>query len=296
MCQTPRRILNPMLPSRRKLENAPLWIDVPCGKCSHCLKRRMLDWTFRLKQENLRSTNCYFTTLTYADHAIPQTETHYTLHKADLQKFFKRLRKRQARLSEEKIKYYAVGEYGGLTQRPHYHALLFNLADPKLVQDAWSYYGDPIGFTDCEPLKHDGGIGYVVNYFIGNHDTDLRAKEFSCMSKNLGDNYLTPEMIDYHKRDLRRCFVTNPGGIKQPMPRYYKNKIYTEEEQKWISGYLDIRTNEILTDQINAMIKKGHASESYIDHNGRFVPSAEIIRNLRSINAKHIINTKKMKV
>ena len=56
-----------------------------------------------------------------------------TLQKSDLQKFFKRLRKK----THEKISYYAVGEYGDNTQRPHYHIILFN-AIPRIVEAAWS--------------------------------------------------------------------------------------------------------------------------------------------------------------
>ena len=48
------------------------------------------------------------------------------LRKTDLQLFLKRLRYYVTkRLPKEKVRYYAVGEYGPVHFRPHYHLLLF---------------------------------------------------------------------------------------------------------------------------------------------------------------------------
>lgn len=47
------------------------------------------------------------------------------LRKYDLQLFFKRLRKHLSKFSDEKVRYFACGEYGPVHFRPHYHFLLF---------------------------------------------------------------------------------------------------------------------------------------------------------------------------
>ena len=76
-----------------------------------------------------------FLTLTYNDDNLPSD---VGLHKDDLQRFFKRLRKA---LDTKKIRYFACGEYGDTTSRPHYHAIVFGLGlneiDKKYVTDAW---------------------------------------------------------------------------------------------------------------------------------------------------------------
>lgn len=300
MCQNPINIANPMKYRERLARNKPNRIDVPCSSCSQCLKRRCLDWTFRLKQENKRSSSCHFVTLTYEDRTIPIAESngeyYYSLHKPDLQKFLKRLRKLQLKTSNEKLKYYAVGEYGSLYQRPHYHLILFNLDDPNNVSKAWSYYGDPIGITETEPLKHDGGLMYVVNYFINNKKTDHREPEFSTMSKNLGDNFITPQIIKWYRQDYSRAYVVH-DGYKQPMPRYYKNKIWQSMyEQELVSAAIDVRVNELYDKKIKQLLDYGYKSESFIDENGIFQPSADVVSHLRQINAKYIKNTKKVKI
>lgn len=147
------------------------------------------------------------------------------LHKRHCQLFMKRLRKLN---KNAKIKYYIAGEYGGRTLRPHYHMLLFN-ANIETIQKAWHlgsvHYGEVTGAS----------IGYTLKYMskpakIPLHKNDDRTPEFSLMSKGIGENYLTEKMVRYHKADLTNCYCKTVDGHKIPMPRYYKNKIYDEQE------------------------------------------------------------------
>lgn len=62
-----------------------------------------------------------FVTLTYDDDHLPKDKG---LDKSHLQRFFKRLRKA---FPTKPIRYYACGEYGDNTKRPHYHACVFGL-------------------------------------------------------------------------------------------------------------------------------------------------------------------------
>lgn len=209
-----------------------LYNTVPCGRCSHCLKTRIQDWVFRLKQEKKVSKNAYFVTLTYDDQHIPQNNGYYTLNKRHTQLFMKKLRYNQAKLTDDKIRYYLVGEYGSKTQRPHYHAIMFNLHDPQLVHDTWQY-GQ---ITQADQLKHDGGLIYCTSYILGRKYNDFREPEFNTQSQGLGKNYLTPQIIKWHKEDLTRCYVQD-GAYKKPMPRYYRKKIYTDAELEYLNAY-----------------------------------------------------------
>lgn len=201
--------------------------QLPCGKCPFCLKRRVHQWSFRLVQEEKLAFSSYFITLTYADKNIPYSEKgHQTLVKKDLQDFMKRLRKR----NDRKLRYYACGEYGSKTRRPHYHLILFN-AKLETIQPAWDkghvHYGEVNEATIQYTCKYISKTKRVVN-----DDKDDRQREFNLMSKGIGLNYLTPQMIDYHKADLleRMCCVRK-GGDKIAMPRYYKDKLYTHDER-----------------------------------------------------------------
>jgi len=170
-------------------------IPVPCSKCPPCKKRRTSGWSFRLMQEEKRSLSALFITLTYNSEHIPITQKGYmNLDKTDLQKFMKRLRK----LSNQKLKYYVCGEYGSKNMRPHYHMILFN-ANKEMVEKAWSLNNKPLGSIYIGEVS-EASVGYTLKYMtkkgkIPLHKNDDRLKEFSLMSKRLGDNYLSTNMI-----------------------------------------------------------------------------------------------------
>lgn len=223
-------------------------VPVPCGRCPPCKKRRVDGWVFRLLQEEKRSVCARFVTLTYAPHSVPISPNgHLTLSRSewvvndvtlkkeykcgDLQLFFKRLRKS---LPGVNIKYYACGEYGGgLGARPHYHAIIFNAPDDAIF-DAWSIDGKPIGKVDIGDVSGDS-IAYTMKYIdkdveVRGRRNDDRVPQFAVMSKGLGSNYVTPEVIDYHHDDYSRLYLMRDGGHKVAMPRYYKSMIYNADD------------------------------------------------------------------
>lgn len=206
------------------LKNTNTGVSVPCGKCPTCKARRASAWSFRLMQEEKVSTSAIFLTLTYDTSNVPITSKGYmSLRKSDLQKFFKLLRY----YSINKIRYYAVGEYGGKTMRPHYHIILFN-ANYHDIGKAWKigswHVGDVTGSS----------IGYTLKYIsksgkIPLHANDDRIPEFSHMSKGLGANYCTDAMQSWHYDDLaNRLYCVTDDGKKISMPRYYKQKMFTK--------------------------------------------------------------------
>lgn len=67
-----------------------------------------------------------FVTLTYDEKSLPILAPSglSSLMPEHLRNFLKRLRKK---VSPVRIRFYACGEYGETTERPHYHAALFNL-------------------------------------------------------------------------------------------------------------------------------------------------------------------------
>lgn len=203
-------------------------IPVPCGRCPPCKHRRVNDWVFRLKQEDKISSSSCFITLTYDTSTVPITSNGFlTLRKRDFQLFMKRLRKK---CPDDKLKYYACGEYGSKTDRPHYHAILFNLSDHNLIQEAWG-----LGNTHLGTCTGDS-IAYTLKYInkdgkIPKHRRDDRAKEFSLQSKNLGASYLTPSVIHHHRAHFHDLRVQN-NQYKIAMPRYYRNKIFDQQERK----------------------------------------------------------------
>jgi len=95
-----------------------------------------------------------WTTPTYDDQHLPPT-----LNKLHLAGTIKRLR---AAIQPRKLRFFASGEYGEQTQRPHYHVILWGLdaiTDASTIQNAWPY-----GETRRTSPLHDGATHYVAGY------------------------------------------------------------------------------------------------------------------------------------
>lgn len=102
-----------------------------CGQCLPCRVQKRRLWRSRIMIEAMQYTDNAFVTLTYNDKSLPVIDAPDglsgagTLEPAHLRNFLKRLRKE---LPNE-IRFFAVGEYGGETWRPHYHLALFNFSN-----------------------------------------------------------------------------------------------------------------------------------------------------------------------
>lgn len=246
-------------PFTKKMENGQE-IPLPCGKCATCKKKRVSHWSFRLMQQEKVSESAFFVTLTINTEFMPITKNGFmTLDKTILQKYFKRLRKLE---HGKKISYYAVGEYGTKTKRPHFHIILFN-ATPQNIEQAWTINNHIIGLVHIGNVS-GASIGYTLKYInkIGykqEHARDDRAREFSLMSKGIGACYLTPQMVAWHKADMYNRYYATNHNFKTSFPRYYKNKIYTDEEKEQIAQHFETfhkhRTAEA--------IKKAGSAEAY---------------------------------
>lgn len=222
------RCISPLLIRREGERNV-----VPCGKCNFCLQKRRSDWTFRLLQETKVACSAHFVTLTYDDESLPWSDDGIpTLRKKDYQLFKKRLRKAQAKYSDQKIRYYSVGEYGTETERPHYHSIMFNLFDTDLLTYSW-----PHGFVHFGDVTI-GSIHYVTKYVINRDDPDLyqgREPPFALMSRRpaIGANYLDTH-TKWHRAGRRN--YTQVNGVISSLPRYYKEKIFTSVERQALAS------------------------------------------------------------
>lgn len=216
-------------PYWKRHKTLPHFVSFPCGQCYPCKTKRVLSWTFRLEQELKQSDSAHFITFTYQDIQLPLTPSlEFTLDKTHFQKFMKRLRRRAEKdFHVKKIRYFCAGEYGGKTGRPHYHAIIFN-ADINHIETEWKYGKIHRGEVTSRSIM------YTMKYILKERGqkTHDQMPEFQLMSKGLGQGYLSQDIIDYHHRDLiENNTIQLPGGPKQALPRYYKNKIYTDEEK-----------------------------------------------------------------
>lgn len=138
---------------------APL--ALPCGGCLGCRTAYAKEWALRCTLELHQHRSAVFSTLTYDEKHCPPT-----LSREHLQKFLKRLRKRhgsskrRAADALQRIRFFASGEYGETTARPHYHAILFgtSVTHAADIQAAWG-----MGHTRTEVVT-PARIAYCAGY------------------------------------------------------------------------------------------------------------------------------------
>lgn len=175
----------------------------PCGQCLVCRSKRRREWTARIMLEAMLWSDTSFVTLTYRDDDLTQTpQGRFTLVKDDLQRFFKRLRKRGFR-----FRYFAVGEYGSITQRPHYHVIFFGLGllDGRAISDAWKMGMVHVGTLSRGSAQYCSG--YVSKKMTKSDDPRLgdRIPEFILTSRRPG---LGVPALDL----LREAYLTKQGS------------------------------------------------------------------------------------
>ena len=201
-----------------------VFIDVPCGKCAGCRRSLQDDWYIRFREEEKVSDWVRFVTLTYDDLNCPfgvfdngeDFFIHLDLKKDHLQKFLKRCRK------TNKFKYFAVGEYGSDSKRPHYHILIFG-KQSKMIDYAkyWKY-----GFVDDCPAD-PGSFRYVTKYLLkGSKVPPGSPPTFSIMSKRpaIGIDFLNKINISMYDDGYENYFY-RLGPTKKKLPRFFRKKL-----------------------------------------------------------------------
>lgn len=216
-------------------------VIIPCGQCIGCRLERSRQWAMRCVHEaSLYDQNC-FITLTYAEEHLPENGT---LVLADFQKFMKRLRKK---FHPQLIRFYGAGEYGEESNRPHYHACVFNCDFPdkkiwKTTNDTPLYTSEilsalwPMGFATIGDVTFDSAA-YVARYIMKKvlgphaeyHYGDL-LPEFSVMSRRPG---IASDWFKKYKSDLYPSDFITIKGRKQKAPKFYDQLLEKEDPELW---------------------------------------------------------------
>lgn len=248
------------------------FVEIPCGHCTSCRLNYSKQWADRcmLELTHHDPAECWFVTLTFSPEYLNGgrdpitgrwidgcTQVFYepdcidqlsmsSLSKRPLQLFFKQLRINLARspdLSDVKVRYYACGEYGGQTMRPHYHAIIYGLPLNDLIPWCKSQTGNMLFRSEFieEAWKHRGictvahisweACAYTARYCMKKVDgadyfyDDLALdREWTVMSRRPG---IGREYFDENWKDIFKYgsinLSTPDGGKKIYPPRYYES-------------------------------------------------------------------------
>lgn len=267
--------------------------QIPCGQCVECRLSRSREWAFRCVKEMELYPYNYFLTITYDDDHIPVKQlvnietgerviSHYfnrlqkkeiyfdgftALVPDDLSKFIKDLRRYyEYHFYHSNIRFFACGEYGDITKRPHYHSIMFNLPIDDLVyyssKDGIVYYTSEtlnkiwkkgqilitdVTFDTCAYVA-----GYVQKKITGkgwkeieerfvqiDRDSSVSSgfsREFIRMSRKpgIGEEYFRTHKKDIYRHDTVYC-KKGDRLLKLRPPRYYDRLFEVEFPDELLS-------------------------------------------------------------
>lgn len=233
--------------------------QIPCGKCLGCRLDYAKRWSDRMILEYDHTKKAVFITLTYNDDNLPDPvineetgEVCFPLVKLDVSTFMKNLRSRVPYVSrKEKLRFFASGEYGPTTHRPHYHLILFgtdleeigNIAGLEFAgknELKQIYWNSPFlnnvwnkGFVQVSEASYDT-MNYVARYTAKKAQGDSYAKdngiqeEFSLMSRNPGIGAFYAQEHEDDVRKTKGIYVSGKKFIH--WPSYLIEKVYSDQE------------------------------------------------------------------
>ncbi len=251
-------------------------LTVPCAKCGACRASRRAEWSFRLKYEFKKAKTAWFITLTYLEEQMPRIRGRGNLNKNHIQLWLKKLRKS----NNGRIRYYLVGEYGTKTGRPHYHIIIFNVDSDNIqnIQRCWEN-----GKKVSRGLVHrgsvnDGSIHYTLKYHL-NYEKDKYQHyglnpEFATMSRRPGIGYDYVNEAGWWNKKNKYSYLIN-NGYKQKLPRYYKNKVFSEKEKEEIA-IASIKLADIqYKKEVERLQKQGYNNPEYELEKRQFIKAKQ---------------------
>lgn len=201
-----------------------------CGQCIPCRVNKRRVWSNRVILERLAHEHATFVTLTYSDDKLPKN---LSLNRRDPQLFLKKLRKHHS------VRYYGCGEYGDISQRPHYHLALFGYPNClrgktfhskthkccdvcDFLRDTWNLGN--VHLDELNPTTAHYITGYISKKLTNKNDPRVlsvlngRHPEFPMMSLKPGIGALAlPEIQNALETELGCDRIMSSGDVPREL-------------------------------------------------------------------------------
>jgi len=243
------------------------YVAIGCQKCMECRKQKQREWQVRLQEEIRADKRGKFVTMTFSDESLNKIQrkvekkrkkawkelevmigkkkkyTPLTGYELDneiatyaVRKFLERWRSKH----KTSVKHWLVTELGQTnTERLHIHGIIWTDKSQDEVTKRWKY-------GNVNKMEQNWSINYcterTVNYIVKYiSKPDQLHKEYNpkiLTSAGIGKKYIErpdSKLNKFNGEKTDEMYRTRQG-LKLPLPIYYRNKIYTEEqkEQLWI--------------------------------------------------------------
>lgn len=252
MCIYTIKILNKrFLPTKKNGWKPPMcpderlrYVEIECGYCHECLQKKGREWRIRNYEQLKETPTAVFFTGTFTDERIEYLSKRYGIDKDDYNKiatkevrlFLERIRKYNHGKS---IKHWIVTERGHTnSRRIHIHGIFYAENGHTKQSLTWILRNQWIaGYCYNGKYVNEQTINYVSKYLTKKDDVNTTFQGIVLCSKGLGANYVERNKQRFEWREEKtKIYYHTRQGLDIAMPRYYKEKAFTEDQrqQLWI--------------------------------------------------------------
>ena len=256
MCLYEQRMKNPhyvineknrgVIPTPEDIRH--LEISVGCGWCQECRKKLANKWRIRLYEEYKHNNKAEFVTLSFSPESIAQLEKEIIEKKYKgiegneidvnilasyaIRMYTERWRKKYKKAQ----RHWMITELGHKnSERIHIHGIIWNTTNTDKeefkndITEKWKYGNVYIGEDVNEKT-----INYITKYITKLDTYHKGYKQKIITSKGIGKEYINSEEAKRNrfKGDKTNTTYKTQNGYIIELPRYYKEKMYTEEQRK----------------------------------------------------------------
>ena len=273
MCIYTIRIKNKrFLPTKKNGGRPPIchderlrYIEAECGLCRECLRKKGREWRIRNYEQLKETPTAVFFTGTFTDERIEYLSKKYNIDKEEVNQ----IAKKEVRLFLERIrkynkgksvKHWIVTEKGHTkTRRIHIHGIFYAENGHTQQSLKWILRNQWIaGYNYSGKYVNQRTINYVSKYLTKIDEDNRDFRGIVLCSPGLGRNYTikNKKRFEWRGEKSKEDYYCK-NGASIPLPRYYKEKVYTEEQrellwiyreergEKYVNGYkMTVKTEE----------------------------------------------------
>lgn len=211
------------------------YIEIPCGKCYECRKKRAREWSIRINEE-IKGQQCDFVSFTFNNDELEKLANEHNLNienNEDLNQIatisIKRMLGRYRKKHKVSIKHWCITERGTKsTERLHIHGIFFNTLD-RNYKNYWKYGNIYIG-----KYCNETTAAYVVKYMLKENEKHPEFRGKILTSAGIGKQFINGRNEQCFNYEQTNEYYRFQNGTKCNLPKYYREKLYTEEQRYYL--------------------------------------------------------------
>ena len=130
---------------------------------------------------------------------------------------------------------------GNETERVHIHGVIFTDLDNDTILKSWKFgIADDGRSTGRKGWVNEQTINYITKYVFKTDSKHIDFKGRIFASAGIGKEYLNDPINRYKHRfqgEKTNTTYTDSQGYTCGLPKYYRDRLYTEEERRKLFSY-----------------------------------------------------------